>query len=566
MKDTSQRTGGDIVVDALESYGVSRIFGNPGTTELPLLRSIRNSNIDYILGLHEDIAVGMAAGYASTRRYHSHTEDVLPLGVANLHVGPGTAHGLGNLQNAMVSGVPMLVTAGNHSTDFQHKEPILSGDLAGMAREHTKWSAEVPDVSTLPTMLRRAVRVALTPPTGPVFLSLPMDVLMGKTDSEPEQLGPIPSLGSGDATQLERAAHALVEADDPVIVLGDWIGRAGADAVDAAVELAESTAAPVYGELVSCEINFPHDHPQWITAIPPVENVARRHLEADTLVLVGTHSNTTYIPHEDALVDSEATTVHINPNTWEIGKNLPADVAVIGDPGDSMRELTARVNTKITPAERESRLNRIADRRNGPNHDGEEEDRCGESDASGDVITKARLSTALNSVAPDAFIVNESNTSKYPLIDAYDFQPEQWLSNKNGGLGYGLPATFGAAMAWEEHGGERPVVGFIGDGSFWYYPQSIYSAVRYDLDVTIVVPNNRNYHILKEGMAEIFGGSVDDHEYVGLDFEPEPSIASNAISLGAHGKNVFDPSELDSALDEAVTIDGPVVVDVEITD
>ena len=178
----SERTGAELFVDALEQYGVTHVFGNPGTTELPVVHEIADSDIEYILGLHEDIATGMASGYASTRRYHAHREDepigksdVLPLGVANLHLTAGLAHGLGNVYAASVAGAPVLITAGNHSLDFRHEEPILSGELVEMIDQFTKWSAEVSSVEALPTMLRRAVRTALTPPTGPVFLALPMD-------------------------------------------------------------------------------------------------------------------------------------------------------------------------------------------------------------------------------------------------------------------------------------------------------------------------------------------------------------------------------------------------------
>ena len=190
MSDT-ERTGGELFVSTLAQYGVTYVFGNPGTTELPVVHALADSDIEYVLGLHEDIAVGMASGYASTRRYHAHGQhrgadgnrEVLPLGVANLHLAPGLAHGLGNLYAAAVAGAPVLVTAGNHSRDFRHEEPILSGDLVGMVEGFTKWADEVRSVETLPTMVRRAVRTALTPPTGPVFLALPLDEMLAPTSA-----------------------------------------------------------------------------------------------------------------------------------------------------------------------------------------------------------------------------------------------------------------------------------------------------------------------------------------------------------------------------------------------
>jgi benzoylformate decarboxylase len=170
---TEGYTGADLFVDALERYGVEHVFGNPGTTELPVLDALSDSDLEYVLGLHEDIAVGMASGYASTRRYHSHhDDDVMPAGVVNLHITPGLAHGIGNVYAAKFAGTPLVITAGNHERDFRHEEPLLYGDLAEMVDQFTKWSAEVLSVEALPTMVRRAFRVALTPPTGPVFLGL----------------------------------------------------------------------------------------------------------------------------------------------------------------------------------------------------------------------------------------------------------------------------------------------------------------------------------------------------------------------------------------------------------
>ncbi|MDY6779728.1 MAG: thiamine pyrophosphate-binding protein, partial [Halobacteria archaeon] len=258
-------TGADLFVDALEQYGVTHLFGNPGTTELPIMNALSESDLEYVLGLHEDIAVGMASGYASTRRYFSQSRsgDVMnPVGVVNLHVTPGLAHGLGNLYNADAAGVPLVVTAGDHSTDFAHEEPLLSGDLEKVADEFTKWSAEVSDVSALPTMVRRAFRTALTPPTGPVFLGLPMDVMTEETDAEPERLGPVPDAGRGDRSQVERAAEKIAEATQPVLVVGDGVARSSGG-VEGVVELAESSGARVHAEILASEVDFPTDHDQW---------------------------------------------------------------------------------------------------------------------------------------------------------------------------------------------------------------------------------------------------------------------------------------------------------------
>ncbi|NHN58799.1 MULTISPECIES: thiamine pyrophosphate-binding protein [Halorussus] len=580
---TDEYTGADLFVDALERYGVSRVFGNPGTTELPVMEAIGDSDLEYVLGLHEDVAVGMAAGYASTRRYHADRAEragradgdepeeqsggeapVNPVGVVNLHVAPGLAHGLGNLYGAAVAGAPLVVTAGNHSTDFRHEEPILSGDLASMASEFAKWSDEVRDVSALPAMLRRAFRVALTPPTGPVFLALPLDAMMTPTDADPERLGEIPDAGRGDPTQIERAADLLADPDEDVaLVVGDGVARSGVDAVEAAVEFAEAAGARVHGEILACEIDFPTDHDQWVSYIPPDEDLAATLLGADNLVFAGCSTNTTLTRHDRDLVADDTTCVHVSDDAWQVGKNQPADAAVVGDPGRVLGELAGLVRKRLTGVGRDERLDRVemvkqmAESRMAA---------MGEDEADDPRASKAELVDAMERVAGDAYVVDEGVTAKYAMLTRWDFAPEQYVSNKGGGLGYGLPAAVGAAIAEGETDDPRDVVGFVGDGSYLYYPQTLYSAARYDADLTVVIPDNRNYRILKDNTLDLFGGEEDDYEFVGMDFEPPVDIPANAESHGARGRLIEDPDEIESALAAALERDGPDVLDVLVHD
>ncbi|MFC4542047.1 thiamine pyrophosphate-binding protein [Halosolutus amylolyticus] len=562
---TDSYTGADLFVDALESYGVDYLFGNPGTTELPVVDAIGDSDVEYVLGLHEDVAVGMAAGYAQTRRYHSHhDESIAPVGVANLHIAPGLAHGLGNLYAAKIAGAPLVVTAGNHSTDFRHEEPILSGDLVDMAEGFCKWSDEVLDVAALPTMLRRAFRVAMTPPTGPVFLGLPLDVMLAETDADPERLGAIPNAGSGDPAQLDRAADLLAEADTPVLVVGDGVARSGEDAVAAAVELAESTGARVHGEILACEVDYPTDHDQWVSYIPPDEDLASMLMDSDTLAFVGCSTNTTLTRHEEALVDPDTTCIHVGDDAWQIGKNQPADAAIVGDPGLAMQGLIERVDERLSDEVVSERLEHVAAIKEmveaRMQQMGEDED------PDDPRASKAQLVDAMERVAGDAYIVDEGVTSKYAMLTRWDLAPEQYISNKGGGLGYGLPASIGAAVAEGQRDDPRDVIGFVGDGSYLYYPHAIYSAARYDLDLTVVIPDNRNYRILKDNTLDILGGEEDDYEFVGMDFEPPVDIVQNAESHGARAELVETPDGIESALEDALATDGPNVLDVLVHD
>ncbi|WP_423750728.1 thiamine pyrophosphate-binding protein [Salinirarus marinus] len=556
------RTGADLFVEALEAYGVDHVFGNPGTTELPIVDALDERGLEYVLALHEDIAVGMASGYASTRRYRTHRgDDVCPLGVVNLHITPGVAHGLGNLYGAAAAGTPLLVTAGSHSTDFRHEEPVLSGDLEAMTDQYTKWSAEVLDVAALPTMLRRAVRTALTPPTGPVFLGLPLDVTMAETDAAVERLGEIPSAGRGDAAAIDRAADLLADADDPVFVLGDGVARA--DAVDEAVALAEAAGARVHGEILAAEVSFPTDHDQWVSFVPPDEDAAREAMDADTLLFAGCSTNTTVTRHENPLVSSETTCIHLGDDAWELGKNHPADATLLGDPKQVASELAERVEQRVDAAERARRLERVAEAKAeirgrlsaGDTADGDADDRR---------ATKAELVDALHEAVPDAYLVDEGVTSKYVMLARWPFEAASLISNKGAGLGYGLPAAVGAAIAEDES--DRPVVGFVGDGSYLYYPHALYSAARYDVDLTVVVSDNRNYRILKDNTLDLLGGEESDHAFVGMDFDPPVDIPANAESHGVRGERIEDADDISDAVAAAVSRSGPDVLDVLVRD
>jgi benzoylformate decarboxylase len=559
------RTTADLFTEALERYGVEHVFGNPGTTELPVMDALADSDLAYVLGLHEDVAVGMAAGYAQTRRYHSHHDDsVRPLGVVNLHITPGLAHGLGNLYGASVAGAPLLVTAGNHGTDFRHEEPILSGDLEAMADQFCKWSAEVLDPDALPTMLRRAVRVALTPPTGPVFLGLPLDTMLAETDAEPERLGPIPPAGRGDARQVADAAELLADAENPVLVVGDEIARAGHEAVQAAVDFAEATGARVHGEILACEIDFPTDHDQWVSYVPPDEQLASTLMNTDTLVFAGCSTNTTLTRHEAPLVPADATCVHLSPDAWELGKNQPADAAVIGDLGATLSELADLARDAIPDAEREARLERVD--MIGTMASQQMAEMGDDTDESEPVASKAELVDALREVAPDAFVVDEGVTAKDAMLTRWPMEAEQYVSNKGGGLGYGLPASVGAAIAESMRPDPRDVLGFVGDGSYLYYPHALYSAVRYDVDLTVVIPDNRNYRILKDNAVELFDADESNLDLVGMDFHPPVDIPANAESHGARGERIEDPDRIAGAVESALARDGPDVLDVAVHD
>src|SRR5699024_8203823 len=224
-------------------------------------------------------------------------------------------------------------------------------------------------------------------------------------DASPERLGAIPTGGSGDATSIEHAADLLVEADSPVLVVGDHVARAGADAVAAAVELAETSGARVHGEILLSEVDFPMDHEQWVSPIPPDEDLARTLLSADTVVFAGCSTNTTLTRHEGELVGDDTTCIHLSDAVHEIGKNQPADAAVVGDPGVVMGELATRLRERLDDETREERIETVRSMKEMVEG---QIAAMGEGDAEDDPrASKAELVDALQETAPDAYIVDE---------------------------------------------------------------------------------------------------------------------------------------------------------------
>src|SRR5207302_2391033 len=237
-------------LELLKQEGVATMFGNPGTTELPLMDALAADNeMRYVLALQEAAVMAMADGYAQASG---------KLAVVNLHVAPGLGNAMGMLYDAQKAASPILVTAGQHDQTFNVTEPILYADLPTIARPLVKWSSEVHRLADLPLLVHRAAKTALAPPTGPVFLSLPGDILRADGDidlSAPSRVAP---RLRGDRAAVEAAAALLADAKRPLIMAGDAVARSRAHAEH--IQLAALLGAPVYTEFVPSTASFPASH------------------------------------------------------------------------------------------------------------------------------------------------------------------------------------------------------------------------------------------------------------------------------------------------------------------
>lgn len=535
----------------LRQEGVEYLFGNPGTTELPLLDALATEpGPRYVLGLQEAAVVAMADGYAQASGR---------LAAVNLHVAPGLGNGLGMLYDAQQAGAPLLVTAGQHDQGLAVTEPILWADLPPLARPLVKWAAEVRRLADLPRLVHRAAKTALAPPTGPVFLSLPMDVLLAEGPlalGAPTRVAPAVR---ADREAVEAAAELLARAERPLILAGDVVAQRRAHAP--LVALAELLGAPVYAEPVASTASFPFSHPLFRGTIPRLAPVMRRVLgEADVLFSVGADLVTLSLPADVEPVPEDLAIIHLDTDPWQLGKNFPTRVALLGDPGPTLPELTAAVEARLTPAAR------AAARARGEAAAAHRRRQVAELVARARAEAGARPMTALaclHAVArvlpPEAVVVDEtiSSGAGLRLLLASD-DPQSFFGLRGGGIGWGLPAAVGIKLALPA----RPVVALVGDGSALYTVQALWTAAHYRIAVVVLVLNNRSYRILKQRVDALKGAATRTGTYVGMDLDAPPvDFVRLAGALGVTARRVETPEEVATAVAQALRGEEPILLE-----
>ncbi|MBI4595832.1 MAG: thiamine pyrophosphate-binding protein [Candidatus Tectomicrobia bacterium] len=548
-----------ILLDMLVNQGVEYVFGNPGTTELPLMDAIQDyPQLKYLLALQESTSVAMAEGYARATKKP---------GFVNLHIAGGLANGLSMLYNAFRAGTPLVLTAGQSDTRLLLEEPLLSGNLVEMCRQYTKWSAEVLHGTDVPTAIRRAFRTALTPPTGPVFLSLPFNVLDEEIELHPSPPSPVLSKIRPDPRAIEQAVGVLAKAQNPLLLVGDRVAQAGAvpDAVRAAELLGAMVMAPM---LDSSEVNFPTSHGQFggilNTGSPETRAILARH---DVILAIGCNVFTQflYIPQ---LLSGNERLIHLDVDVREIEKSNAVTVGIWGDIRASLEELNNALDGSMSSSEREAARTRRMKVEEGNARMREDVLAIGLKNWDQKPMNESRLFLEMKKVIPENTIfVVEAPTSLTPFLNAIDLnEPGTCFINIRGGaLGWAVGAALGVKLAKPN----LPVVCILGDGSAMYSIQGLWTAARYDLPVVYIVCNNRSYRILKHFMKNYYfpllGLKDRKSEYPGMNFFEHPlDCASVAEGFGVRGFKVDDPVDLKPTLEKAFALGKPALIDVHV--
>ncbi|MDO8689705.1 MAG: thiamine pyrophosphate-binding protein, partial [Dehalococcoidia bacterium] len=528
-------TAKEAVCRALKAQDVEYVFGNPGTTEVPFLDALASfPSIHYILALHESVAVGMADGYARASGRP---------GVANVHVTGGVANSMGMLFDACRDGTPLVLLAGQQYAQSLLREPMLSGDLVQMTQQFTKWSYQVNRGADVPLAMARAFKTCMQPPTGPVFLALPRDVLEEEVEAEQHEAcstGPGPAYRArGDRNDIDRAAQLLSEAHSPVVLVGPAVFASGA--IEELTSLAEACALRVY----ATPGLLPWDYPLLCGPWRPLRQGLKAPLqEADLLMMVGSPLFKEFPPVDTNL---NMPVIHLDPSPWEVGKNYPSCAGIVADLKAGLEDLLGAVKSKTTGEARQKAIRERRQAIEAANRTARDI-RASELQARWDSVptSAARLVGELGQVLdPSALIVDEAIRSSTYIENYYPFRVAgSYLTSEAGCLGWGFGAALGAKLAQPN----RQVVAFLGDGSACFSMQALWTAARYQIALPIIICRNGAYMAVKSALS-LYGGECSEQsnyycaELGGIDF------VGLAGSLGVEGRRVERAQDLRPSLE-----------------
>ncbi len=538
--------GKEIVCKLLVQENVRYIFGNPGSTEVPLLDSLCGyPEIKYVLSLHESIAVSMADGYARASGNP---------GIVSVHAGPGTAHSLGGLFNAYKDNIPVIVIAGQQDSRMLLTEPFLSADLVQLARPLTKWAWQVSRGEELLGALRRAFKEATAPPRGPVLLSIPKNVLDEVADAEmvvPQRYR-VPTGTRGDAEAMGRAAELLAGAGNAVIVAGMGVALSGA--IAELVKLAEVVGAKVYAEPGS----FPTDH-QLYAGLADLDSIPRIARNGDVLMVVGTKmfAETSYSPRP--IIPPETKAIHLDTSVGEVAKNFPLEAGIVADPKVGLGELAHLVQVIREASDSDAIDRRKATIPQVCQERGDVFRNILEEQAEGDFVRGGCLARDLQEVIGDnAIIVDQGLRGSRYIKRSLRFRgPGTYYAERGGCLGWAIGSAMGVRLA-------RPdnlVVALVGDGSAMYYPQALWTAANENIPIVVILMNNRGYGAVKRHLMSYQGQALRQGNLIGTDIRGIDYVKM-AESYGVDGVRVSHEARLKPALREAFRSGRPTLVEV----
>jgi len=542
-------TGRSAFLSILKSEGVTHLFGNPGTTELPIMHALKDyPEIKYILGLQESIVVAMADGYSRATG---------KLSVCNVHVAPGLGNAMGAIYNAKFVGSPVIITAGQQEQGHGLMEPMLYGPLVQMAEPLVKWAIEVTRLEDLPRILRRAAKIALAPPTGPVFISLPGDILNAEAKLDLGKPSRIQYNISPDKETLKDIKDRILQANNPVIISGHEIAQT--DSFSEITKFSEIIGAPVYQQTVPHGSHYPSEHKTYVGTMPRSQSEVKKILENyDLLICVGSDVLRMSVWSSTEPLPKNMSIIHIGIRDWELAKNYHTEQAILGNVKTTLLNLNKTIANNLNKKYKNNANRRIKEIEK-INWSKNKKNLTSTTLKDKDIIPITPdwlMMTLAENISNNNIVVEEALVSSRSLLNFLPFKnSKDFYGLASGGIGWAVSGCIGVSLA----NTNKTIVAIIGDGSSMYAIQSIWTAAHYNLPIIYVIANNQSYRIIKERLE----GFHNNTNFVGMDFnKPKIDFVKLGNSMGVESKQVSEPTELKSLFKKAFKYKKPYLIEV----
>ena len=546
------KRGADILLEVLRTEGAKFIFGNPGTTELPLIDAlVVNPDIRYVWGLQEATVVGMADGYSQASGKPA---------FVNLHTSGGLGHGMGAIMNAKIARVPMVVTAGQQDLRHILADPLLGADLVGMANPIAKWSFEPNSLDDLSLILRRAFHSCMSPPRGPVFLSLPMNILdeVGSPRILPTSRIERSNVGLG----LKELANGLLRfnAGQTLIVAGNDIAEAGLG--KAIARVAALIGAPVYGASWPSVNNYASIDPFWRGQLPiTAQGIAEVLGRYDCLLGLGGKSLVSIVYTMRDPIPDKIEFYHISEDANDLGYNDAPKLGIFGNVRATMEALANELESLVAPSAVKHNIEQAQQQKDALWHDLMERAEAAAQSENG--IEPMVASREVLRPLPDGFLLVDEAPCSNPFTQSMHRSTggRQYFHNRGGALGWGMSAAIGVSLAHDH----APVLCLVGDGSAMYSPQALWSAVHEEVPVVFVVLNNGEYGILKQFLVSQTQYNTKEHGFLAMDLSnPRVDFQCLAKSMGVESTFVNSHREISGVVEAAVKSGKPHLIEVPV--
>jgi thiamine pyrophosphate-dependent acetolactate synthase large subunit-like protein len=556
MSGTSIKTGRHAIIEQFLADGMDHMFGNPGTVEQGFLDALADyPEMKYVLTLQESIAVMAADGHARATKKPA---------LVQIHSSPGLGNAIGALYQAKRGHAPLVVIGGDSGVKYLSMDAQMAGDLVAFAEPVTKYATCVYDSSSLLRVLRRAIKIASTPPMGPVYICLPMDIL-----DQPvvEEVYPtfIPSTRvSPDLDTVEQAATMLAEAETPIILMGD--GIAYSQAQNELVQVAEQLCAPVW-EANNGELNMDTTHPLFqgstghmfgSQSLPILKS-------ADAVLVVGTYILPEVFPELGNVFSPDTKVIHFDLDAYEIAKNHPVTLGVVSDPKRSLSLLADCLERTLSDTKKQSAQQSLEHYRKS------KEKQIAEQFAKDKEvrdITPLFMSRFMETLAPkldeNTIIFDEALTNSPPITRYFPpTRAEHYFVIRGGSLGLGFPGAIGIKLA----NPDKTVLGFSGDGGCMYTIQALWTAVRHKVSAKFIVCNNLSYRLLQLNIGAYWNEQEIPQHSFPLPFDlsyPRIDFVGLAQAMGVEAMAVKTVDDIEPAIEKMLSSDRPFLIDLHL--